>query len=146
MAILISFNKKESKILVSGDDSICFFVCLWKFELKPQNGPFFIILSDYVSFPKRPVLPLAEMLSFFACLFLVVAVFLHRILPHVVLVVDEVVHQVHVIMAVFNPTLNLFFSAVQIYDFTIYCKSALEFVTKKKNISAHARHSDTKNN
>ena len=57
-----------------------------------------------------------------------------------VLVVDGEEHQVDVIMAVFNPISDKFrpefFFAVQIYDFTIYCKSALEFVTRRgKNIS-----------
>ena len=67
-------------------------------------------------------------------------VFSHRIRPHVVVVVDEVEHQVDVVMAFFNLTPDKFrpefFSAVQIADHTIYCKSAIEFVTKRgKNIS-----------
>ena len=88
--------------------------------------------SDYVGFPKRP---LFKMLSFLDCLFVclvclfVCLFFLHRIRPHVVLVVDEAGPQVDVVMAVFKPTPDKFrpefFSAVQIYDFTIYCKSAL---------------------
>ena len=39
-------------------------------------------------------------------------------------------HQADVIIVVFNPTPDKFrpefFSSVQIYDFTIYCKSALK--------------------
>ena len=70
------------------------------------------------------------MLSYFDCflvLFVVVAVFLHRI---VALVVDLVEHLADVIIVAFNPTPDKFrpeiFTAVQIYDLTIYCKSALK--------------------
>ena len=59
----------------------------------------------------------------FVCLFVVVVAFLHRVRPHVALVVDEVEHQADVIIVVFNPTPEkfrpAFFSAVQIYDFII---------------------------
>ena len=96
----------------------------------------FIILSDFIGFSKRP---LFKMLSFLDCL--VVCLFLlHRIHPHVVLVVNGVEHQVDAVLTIFNPTPDKiraeFFSAVQIYDFAIYCKSALEYVTKRgKNTS-----------
>ena len=110
-------------------------MCFWKFELQPQNLRFFSILSDYIASPKWP---LFKILSFLNCLFVVVFL-LHRIRLHVVLVVDGVEHQVDVIMAVFSPTPDKrpeFFSVVQIYDFIIYCKSALEFVKMTgRNIS-----------
>ena len=141
-------------MLVSGDDPICFFVCFWKVELQPQNGRFFIILSDCIGFPGnghfRHFVECCHfsIVCLFVCFFcFFVFAFLHRIRPHVVLVVDGVEYQVDVIVAVFNPTPDKFkpevFSAVQIYDFTIYCKSALEFVMKKgeKNINPHARDS-----
>ena len=55
--------------------------------------------------------------------------FLHRICQYVVLVLDGVEHKVAVIIAVFNPRPDKFrpefFSAFEIYDFTIYCTSAL---------------------
>ena len=114
-------------------------MCFWKFEWQPQKGRLFIILSDFIGFSKRSLLPPFKMLSFLDCL--VVCLFLlHRIYPHVVLVFNGVEHQVDVVMAIFNPTPDKiraeFFSAVQIYDSTIYCKSALEFVTKRgKNTS-----------
>ena len=100
----------------------------------------FSFVFGNVGFPKRPLLPLFKMLSFLDCLFF----FSHRIRPHVVVVVDEVEHQVDVVMAFFNLTPNRFrpefFSAVQIADFTIYCKSVIEFVTKRgKNISVNTR-------
>ena len=107
--------------------SICF--------CSPKIGNFSSFVRLYRTL-KRPLLPLFKMLSFLDCLF----GFLHRFRPHAVLVVDGVEHQVDMVMAVFNPTTDKFrtefFSAVQIYDFTIYCKSALEFLTKGgKNIS-----------
>ena len=102
--------------------------------------------SDFIGFSKRPLLPLFKMLSFLGCLVVCLfGFFLLRIRPHVVLVVNGVEHQLDVVMTIFYPTPDKIwaeiFSPVQIYDFTIYCKSALEFATKrgKKHIIADAR-------
>ena len=85
--------------------------------------------------------------------------FLHRICQCVVLVLDGVEHKVAVIIAVFNPRPDKFrpefFSAFEIYDFTIYYTSALricdeaERQKRGKNICARSRleeNRDTKNN
>ena len=84
---------------------------------------------------------------------------LHRICQYVVLVLDGVEHKVAVIIAVFNPRPDKFrpefFSAFEIYDFTIYCTWALricdeaERQKRRKNICARSRlegNRDTKNN
>ena len=99
-------------------------------------GDFLSFCLTMKAFPETATFATFKMLPFLDCLF----VFLHRIRPHVAVVVDGIEHQADVIMTVFNPTPEKFgpefFSAVQIYIFTIYCKSALEFETKRgKKIS-----------
>ena len=143
MAISLSFHKKEpffctifkrrfysSNIFVSGSDPISVSCVFGNLNCSPK-------MDDFPSFCRTKGLPIGHFCQFLQCHFLivfvclfVVVVFLHRIRPHVALLVDGVEHQADVIIAVFNPTPDKFrpefFSAVQIYDFTIYCKSALK--------------------
>ena len=58
----------SSKILVSGDDPISLLACFGNLNCS-HNDRFFIILSDYVGFPRRQLSPVFKMLSFLDCLF-----------------------------------------------------------------------------
>ena len=120
----------SSNIFVSGNDPISVSCVFGNLNCSPKMG-------DFPSFCRTKGLPNGHfsrcchffIVFCFVCLFVVV--FLHRIRPHVALVVDGVEHQPDVIILVFNPTPDKFrpeiSSAVQIYDYmTIYCKSALK--------------------
>ena len=136
MAILLSFHKKESKILVSGDDSICFFMCLWKFELKPQNGRFSSFCLTIQAFRKAQFCHLLKCCHFSLVFCLLLLFFcIEFSLTQFQLSTKQCTRFTSSwqfsTLPVTNSGLNL---------------SALKFVTKKKNISAHARHSDIKNN
>ena len=120
----------SSNIFVSGSDPISVSCVFGNLNCSPKMG-------DFPSFCRTKGLPNGHFCQFLQCHFLivffclfVVVVFLHRIRPHVALLVDGVEHQADVIIVVFNPTPDKFrpetFSAVQIYDLTIYCKSALK--------------------
>ena len=118
----------SSNIFVSGGDPICVSCVFGNLNCSPK-------MDDFSSFCRAKALTNGHFLQcchfvvvFLLCLFVVV--FLHRFRPHVALVVDGVEHQADVIILVFNPNPDKFrpesFSAIQMYDFTIYCKSALK--------------------